>query len=65
MLEDYARNIREQTGYVFAARTGDPLIIDRPWKRAMQRAGLKDFRFHDLCHTAEEQFAGEFRQNLK
>ena len=36
-----------------------PLDIDPLWKRARERAGLTDFKFHDLRHTAASYLAME------
>lgn len=36
-----------------------PLVIDRVWQRARTAAGLTDFRFHDLRHTAASYLAME------
>lgn len=47
------------TDYVFhSPRTrGRPLNIDVHWPRAVKRARLVDFRFHDLRHTAASYLA--------
>lgn len=36
-----------------------PLAIDRLWQKARKAAGLADFRFHDLRHTAASYLAME------
>ncbi len=40
-----------------ATTRGKPLDIERPWRTAMKRAGLVDFHFHDLRHTAASYLA--------
>jgi integrase len=38
--------------YVFAHENGNPQItIQKAWMKALNRAGIKDFRFHDLRYT--------------
>lgn len=38
---------------VFPAKSFDkPVDLTKPWKTALKRAGIKDFRFHDLRHSA-------------
>jgi len=42
----------ENTEYVFCDENGKPFRnINRSWKTAKRRAGIKNFRFHDLRHT--------------
>lgn len=52
---DVLRRRRDQKArraeYVFPSRTGKlPLNIDRQWRRARAKSGVKDFRFHDMRH---------------
>lgn len=44
-------------GFVFATRTGQPLEVDKFWKKAVRSAGIKDFKFHDLRHTCASYLA--------
>ncbi len=45
-------------GYVFCHKSGERIRdIYTVFDRARRRAGLKDFRFHDLRHTAASLFA--------
>lgn len=44
-------------GLVFATRAGSPVNIEVPWRRALRRAGINDFRFHDLRHTTASYLA--------
>lgn len=43
--------------YVFPGAPGKPLEITRPFERARIRAGLDDFTFHDLRHSAASWLA--------
>lgn len=55
-LEKHQRLIRSR--YVFPNRSGQrPVDIEREFRRACQRAGLSDFHFHDLRHTAASYLA--------
>jgi integrase len=38
--------------YVFCKKGGNPYNFSSPFMRARKKAGIKDFRFHDLRHTA-------------
>jgi len=38
--------------YVFCKKDGNPYNFRSPFLRAVKKAGIKDFRFHDLRHTA-------------
>lgn len=46
-----------ESGLVFKTRNNLPIRIDEPWQTALRRAGIKDFRFHDLRHTAASYLA--------
>jgi len=44
--------------YVFPSKDGSkPAEIRQSWCRALKRAGIKDFRFHDLRHSAASYLA--------
>jgi integrase len=44
--------------FVFPGKFLDkPIDLTTPWKSALQRAGIKDFRFHDLRHSAASYLA--------
>jgi integrase len=49
---------RIDSDYLFPRKDGKkPVEIRKQWEKAVQRAGLKDFRFHDLRHTAASYLA--------
>ncbi len=50
---------RESTGLVFASdRTPTtPFDEKKPWQEALKKAGIEEFRFHDLRHTAGSYLA--------
>jgi integrase len=51
---------RIDTDYIFARKDGKkPLEIRKQWEKAVVKAGLTDFRFHDLRHTAASYLAME------
>ena len=50
VLLDIKKNTKN-TEYVFCDKEGKPLgRIETAWRAACRRAGIKDFRFHDLRH---------------
>lgn len=49
---------RKADGLIFGREDGDkPLTFRKHWDRALSKAGLADFRFHDLRHDAASQLA--------
>jgi integrase len=43
---------------VFPAKSFDkPIDLTTPWETALKRADIKDFRFHDLRHSAASYLA--------
>jgi integrase len=48
---------RKQDGFVFHGLRGKPVKhIKDPWHEALKKAGITDFRFHDLRHTFASHF---------
>jgi len=49
---------RKLGNYVFSKETGEKrLYVEDCFKSALRRAGIEDFRFHDLRHTAASLYA--------
>jgi integrase len=49
---------RSDTSFVFPSEHGrTPATLRKPWERAVIEAGIEDFRFHDLRHTAASYLA--------
>ena len=54
-----AGGITRVQGLVFPSKVSDsqPVLIEAAWRAARKRAGLTDFRFHDLRHSAASYLA--------
>lgn len=58
MLTALARVRRIDTTLAFPGNDPKrPVDLTKPWKTAMSKAGLTDFRFHDLRHSAASYLA--------
>lgn len=56
LMQEHAA--RSTSKWVFPGpHTSEPLSIRTTWQTAVKRAGLEDFRFHDLQHTAASYLA--------
>jgi integrase len=53
LMRDLHKNRRVDTALVFpSTRMDRPLQFEKAWKAALGKAGIYDFRFHDLRHCA-------------
>lgn len=59
VIRAWAKIRRIDTNLLFPSRKDSqtPIDIRWPWEHAAQAAGLEDFRFHDLRHTAASYLA--------
>jgi len=58
ILQEWWETRRLKVEWVFPSITGhQPLDCSAAWERAVQRAGLANFRFHDLRHTCASYLA--------
>jgi integrase len=58
VLKDRAALCRSDTALVFPSEQGrTPASLRKPWERALAEAGVANFRFHDLRHTAASYLA--------
>ena len=59
-LKKWSRVRRIDTKLVFPNTKGEkPLDVRKAWERARDAAGLTDFRFHDLRHSAASELAAQ------
>ncbi|HXU32906.1 MAG TPA: site-specific integrase [Thermoanaerobaculia bacterium] len=58
ILAARAAERRSDTSFVFPSVHGrTPASLRKPWERALNEAGIANFRFHDLRHTAASYLA--------
>lgn len=58
LIKSHKKVQRLDTDLLFPSTKGDkPYEIKRSWEGALEQAGIKDFRFHDLRHSAASYLA--------
>ena len=59
LLKEHAKVRRLNTDLLFPSnkKADQPIALQFPWKQAVEKAGLEDFRFHDLRHSCASYLA--------
>jgi len=58
VIKDLSKTRRIDTRYLFPSEDGkNPVDLRYPWDQAVKKAKLKNFRFHDLRHSAASYLA--------
>ena len=58
LLHDLRKSRSNESDLLFPSSDPErPIDIRKPWETALKRAGIKDFRFHDLRHSAASYLA--------
>ncbi len=58
ILQHRAKTRKQRVGLVFPGNDStQPIDLTTPWRTAVRRAGIEDFRMHDLRHTAASYLA--------
>ena len=57
LLRELAKVRRIDSNFLFPGKSGLPIDLRKPWETAVQKAELKDFKFHDLRHSAASYLA--------
>lgn len=58
LMKQHAKIRKIHCDFVFPAKSFDkPIDLTTPWETALKRAHIKDFRFHDLRHSAASYLA--------